>query len=56
LQIKREIVNLKEIVLDMIHYFINGIEKHNNKKNVFLCEYLPDKTKRNVVVASEKKN
>jgi len=28
-------------------YFANGIEKNNNKKNVFLYEYLSDKLERN---------
>ena len=47
LQIKREVINLHEIVFDIIQYFTNGIEKHNNKKNIFLYEYIPYNIKRN---------
>src|SRR3954470_24733414 len=35
------------MLLDRFQYFANGIEKNNNKKNVFLYEYLSDKLERN---------
>ena len=39
LKMKIESINLSEIISEVIYNFINGIEKNENKKNEFQCEY-----------------
>ncbi|HXT83990.1 MAG TPA: HAMP domain-containing sensor histidine kinase [Verrucomicrobiae bacterium] len=39
LKMKMESINLSEIISEVIYNFVNGIEKKENKKNEFQCEY-----------------
>jgi two-component system, OmpR family, sensor histidine kinase VicK len=43
LKVKRESINLNEIISNAIYDFVSSLEKNRNKKNVFLCEYHLDK-------------
>ncbi|MGN6628884.1 MAG: ATP-binding protein [Candidatus Nitrosocosmicus sp.] len=46
LNIKTEIVNLIEIILHVIQYFTDELEKHGDNSNIYMCEYLSDIAKR----------
>jgi two-component system sensor histidine kinase VicK len=46
LNIKSEIVNLNEIILHVVQYFTDKLEKHNDDSNIYMCEYLPDTIQR----------
>lgn len=46
LKIKPEIVDLNDIILNVIKYFTDELEKHNYNKNICMCEFLPYSIKR----------
>jgi signal transduction histidine kinase len=46
LKIKPEIVDLNGLILNVINYFTDELEKYSDNKNIYMCEFLPDSTKR----------